>query len=117
MPTIINEFDFTTEQLNYFESEMRKYKVPFLYKIVMGALYKAGAIFVPLLVVLVAVLGLTVGFESAKIVGLITILGIGVPLTIAWIWNQLKTRVARKKLGLTKYQWNTLVVAFGLKFI
>ena len=117
MESNINEWGFTTEQLNYFKEEMRKYKVPFLYKIVMGALYKAGAIIVPLLVILVAVLGLIVGFDAAKIVGLITIFGIGIPLTIVWIWNQLKTRIACKKLGLTKYQWDQLVIEFQIKFI
>ena len=113
----VNELPFTPEQLTYFEQEMRKYKVPFLYKIVFGALYKAGAIIVPLLVILVAVLGVTVGFDAAKLVGLITILGIGIPVLISYLWNRLKTAVECKRLGLKYYQWQLLVIAFQIKFI
>ena len=121
--TNVNEFDFTTEQLDYFEQEMRKYKVPFLYKIVMGALYKWAKYFYPIIFLVIIVLALIHNFSNQDLfplikgIGLVVIFGTLVPLTIAWLWNQARTYKARKKLGLSKYQWDTLVVAFQITFI
>ena len=120
--TDVNELPFTTEQLTYFEQEMRKYKVPFLYKIVMGSLYKWAKYFYPIVFLVIMVMMLIHNFSHydlftpVKIIGLIVILGTLVPLTIAWVWNVLKTKRACKKLGLTKYQWDTLVIAFQITF-
>lgn len=121
--TNVNEFDFTTEQLNYFEQEMKKYRVPFLYKIVMGALYKWAKYFYPIVFLLIIVLALVHNFSRQDLfpvikgIGLVVIFGTLIPLTIAWLWNQAKTKKECKRLGLTKYQWDTLVVVFQLKFI
>lgn len=124
MKTInINEFGFTTEQLNYFEQEMKKYKVPFLYKIVMGSLYRWAKYFYPLifLIILILIIIQTYSnqdlFPFVKGIGLVVIFGTLIPLTIAWLWNQIKTYKSRKKLGLTKYQWDRLVFLFQIKFI
>ena len=120
--TNVNEFDFTTEQLDYFEQEMKKYKVPFLYKIVMGFLSKYAKYVYPLIFLVIIVLALIHSFSYLdlfpviKRIGLVVIFGTLVPLTIAWVWNVLKTRRACKKLGITKYQWDTLAVAFQITF-
>jgi hypothetical protein len=121
--TNVNEFNFTTEQLDYFEKEMRKYKVPFLYKIVMGSLYKWAKYFYPIVFLVIIVLALVHNFSTVDLfplikgIGLVVIFGTLVPLTIAWVWNVLKTKRECKKLGLTKYQWDTLVIAFQITFI
>ena len=112
-----NEFPFTPEELRYLEDEMKKYKVPWLYKIVFGSLYKAGAVFFPLAVVLIAILGFLIKFEIAKWIAICFILGLGVPVVISWIWHKLKVLKECKRLRLTLYQWNTLAVAFQIKYI
>lgn len=123
--TNVNELPFTTDQLTYFETEMRKYKVPFLYKIVFGSLYKAGAIFMPLLILTILVLGLIYNsgrshfdlWSIIKGLGLGVIFGIGGLVLISWAWQRLKVKRECKRLGLTLYQWNLLVIAFQIKYI
>lgn len=118
--TNVNELPFTTEQLTHFETEMRKYKVPFLYKIVMGSLYKWAKYFYPIVFLLIIVLALIHNFSYQDLfplikgIGLTVILGTLIPLTISWLWNQARTYKARKKLGLTKYQWDLLVIVFQI---
>ena len=79
----VNEFDFTTEQLNYLEQEMRKYKVPFLYKIVMGALYKWAKYFYPIIFLVIIILVLIHNFSNQDLfplikgIGLVVIFNLG----------------------------------------
>lgn len=123
--TNVNELPFTTEQLTYFETEMRKYKVPFLYKIVFGSLYKAGAIFMPVLILTILILGLIYNSPNSHIdlwgiikgLGLGVIFGIGGLVLISWIWQRLKVKKECKRLGLTLNQWNLLAIAFQIKYI
>jgi len=121
--TNINIFDFTTEQLNYLEQEMKKYKVPFLYKIVFGSLYKVGAILIPLLIIIIAVLGIIHNssrfdlWDVIKGISLGTIFGIGGLVFISWSWQRLKVLKECKRLEITLDEWNTLAVAFQIKFI
>ena len=123
--TNVNELPFTTDQLTYFETEMRKYKVPFLYKIVFGSLYKAGAIFMPVLILTILVLGLIYNsgrshfdlWSIIKGLGLGVIFGIGGLVLVSWAWQRLKVKRECKRLGLTLYQWNLLVIAFQIKYI
>lgn len=123
--TDVNELPFTTEQLTYFETEMRKYKVPFLYKIVFGSLYKAGAIFMPLLILTILVLGLIYNSGNShfdlwgiiKGLGLGVIFGIGGLVLISWTLQRIKVKRECKRLGLTLYQWNLLAIAFQIKYI
>ena len=121
--TNINIFDFTTEQLNYLEQEMKKYKVPFLYKIVFGSLYKVGAVLIPLLIIIIAVLGIIHNssrfdlWDVIKGISLGTIFGIGGLVFISWSWQRLKVLKECKRLEITLDEWNTLAVAFQIKFI
>ena len=119
-----NELPFTPDQLTYFESEMKKYKVPWLYKLVFGSLYKSAAIFIPLLVVIVAVLGI-IGMKhpeynlwiATKIIALSLIFGVGSLTLISWTWQRLKVLNNCKRLGLTLNQWNLLADTFQITFI
>jgi hypothetical protein len=121
--TNINELPFTTEQLTYFEEEMKKYKAPFLYKIVFGSLYKAGAIFMPLLILIILIFGLIYNSSNFDLWGIIkglslgVIFGIGGLVLISWILQRIKVKKECKRLGLTLYQWNLLVIKFQIKYI
>jgi hypothetical protein len=121
--TNVNELPFTTEQLTYFEEEMKKYKVPFLYKIVFGSLYKAGVVFMPVLILTILVLGLIYNSSNFNLWGIIkgltfgVIFGIGGLVLISWILQRIKVKKECKRLGLTLYQWNLLAIAFQIKYI
>ena len=120
----VNELPFTSEQLTYFESEMRKYKVPWLYKIVFGSLYKGAAIFMPILIIIVAVLGI-IGTKHpeynlwvlTKGIALGLIFGIGGLTFVSWVWHRLKVLNECKRLGITLNEWNTMAIAFQITFI
>jgi len=119
----INEFNFTPEQLVYFETEMRKYKAPLLYKLVFGSLYKWGKYFMPLIFLVIVVMGIIHVstkldlFNAIKIFAFFWIFFIGGFVLISFVWQRLKVNKARKKLGLTLYQWNTLAIAFQITYI
>ena len=122
--TNVNTLPFTPEELEYFETEMRKYKVPWLYKIVFGTLFKYGAIFMPLMFLAVLVMGIIHGSSQRidlwvpiKIVAFTFIFGVGIPVLISFIWHRLKVLKECKRLGLTLYQWNLLAIAFQIKYI
>ncbi len=120
---VIDELNFTPEQLVYFEKEMKKYKVPWLYKIVFGSLYKWGNYFMPLLFLGILVMGLIHSFSTVdlwtpiKISSFIFIFGIGGLIFISWVWNRLKVLKECKRFGLTLYEWNTLATAFRITYI
>jgi len=120
----VNELPFTPEQLDYFEKEMRKYKVPLLYKWVFGFLYKYGAIAMPLLVVVIIVLGLIYSnghhlglWPIIKILAFGYIFGLGGLTLISFLWHRFKVLIECKRLGLTLKQWNLLAIAFQIKYI
>jgi len=120
----VNELPFTPEQLDYFEKEMKKYKVPLLYKWVFGFLYKYGAIAIPLLLVVIMILGLIYGtgyhpnlWPVIKTLALGYIFGLGSLVLISFLWNRIKVLVECKRLGLTLKQWDLLAIAFQIKYI
>lgn len=116
---------WTPSTYNYVENEMKKYKVPFLYKIVFGSLYKYGGVFMPLLILLVAVLGLTYSYTNfnfdlwplIKGLGLGIILGIGGLVIIAFIWHRIKVLKTCKNIGITLNQWNQMAILTGISYI
>ena len=117
-----NDLPFSSEELEFFKGQMKQYKVPRIYKIVMGTLYKYAKYFYPIIFLLIIILALIHSFSNIDLfplikgISLIVIFGTLIPLTIAWIWNQIKTYKAYKKLGLTRYQWYKLVSIFNLTF-
>ena len=120
---VINDLNFTAEQLVYFEKEMRKYRVPFLYKIVFGSLYKWGKYFMPLFFLIILILGLIHSFSNLdlwnpiKILAFLFIFGIGGLVFISWVWHRLKVLKECKRLNLTLQEWNILAIAFEIKYI
>ncbi len=120
---IVNQWDWTTEELENLEKQMRKYKAPFLYKYMMKFLYKYGAIAIPITVLIVTVLGLiymnsNIHFDLWPIIKGITltlILGVGILGSILHMWNRFRIRRYCKKLGITEKQWNLLATAFQIK--
>jgi len=118
-----NELPFSTAELEYFEGQMRQYKVPWLYKIVFGSLYKWGKYFMPLIFLAILVMGIIHAttrldlFNVIKGFSFFWIFGIGIPVVISWIWHRLKVLKECKRLGLTLNQWNILAIAFQIKYI
>lgn len=119
----INQLPYTPEQLEYFEVEMRKYRVPWLYKIVFGSLYKWGRFFMPILFLCLIILGLIHTLSRydlwipIKVLGLFIIFGIGSLVLISWTWNRLKILKECKRLGIKLYEWNLMAIAFQIKYI
>jgi hypothetical protein len=118
-----NELSFTPEQLTHFETEMRKYRVPWLYKIVFGSLYKWGKYFMPAIFLVILVLGLIHNFSRYDLFDVIKgfaffwIFFIGGFVLISFVMQRLKVNKARKQLGLSLYQWNELAKIFQITYI
>ena len=120
----VNELDYTSEELTYFEQEMRKYQLPFIVK----AWKKIGVpfmkySFLPALV-LIIVLGIIYGssgygrnewmWTTDKAIGLFYILGFGGFTLISHIFERVSTNKLRKRLGLSRRDFNILVIAFQI---
>lgn len=121
--TDVNTLPFTPEQLDYFETEMKKYKVPWLYKIVFGSLYKWGRFFMPILFLIIVVLGIIHMSTNLDLFNVIKgfaffwIFFIGIFVAIAWLLQRIKVKRECKRLGLTLYQWNLLAIVFQITYI
>ena len=121
--TDIHELPYTTEELEYFESEMRKYKVPLIYKWVFGSLYKWGRFFMPILFLIILGLGIVHMstnldlWNVIKIFALFWIFFIGGFVLISWVWHRLKVLKECKRLGIKLYEWNIMVIAFQISYI
>ena len=121
--TNVNTLPFSSEELEFFEGQMRQYKVPWLYKIVFGSLYKWGKYFMPLIflaILVMAIIHATTRLDLFNVIkgfALFWIFGIGIPVLIAFVWHRLKVLKECKRLGLTLYQWNLLAIAFQIKYI
>ena len=118
-----NELPFSTAEFAYFQIQMKKYKVPILYKIVFGSLYKFGAIFMPVLFTAILTMGIIQASSNIdlwaplKILAFVFIFGIGGLVLISFLWHRLKVLKECRRLGLTLKQWNLLAIAFQIKYI
>lgn len=121
--TNVNELPFSSEELVYFEVRMRQYKVPWIYKIVYGSLYKWGRFFMPILFLIIATLGvihISTHIDLWNVIkgfAFFWIFFIGGAVLIAFLAQRFKVFRARKKLGLTLYQWNLLATVFNITYI
>jgi hypothetical protein len=118
-----DELYFSTSELKVLETEMRKYKVPWLYKIVFGSLYKWGGIFMPILFLIILILS---GIHSIANIDLFNVIKgfaffwiffIGGFAIISWTLHRIKVIKWCKRLKLTVHQWNQLVIKFNLTYI
>jgi len=119
----VQDSGFTTEQLAYFEQELRKYKLPWLSK--MLKLYGMPVFrnAFPIALVIITVFGLIYNhnpypnqwmWTMDKCIALFFILGFGGFALIAHLLELYTTNKLRKKLGLTQAQFQMLVDAFQI---
>jgi hypothetical protein len=118
------ELDFTTEQLEYFEKEMRAFRLPLITRLHKKyGVWFARFCILPL-VVLVAVLGIIYNGSSYghnqwmwttdKTIAFFLIFGFGGFTLLSFIFEKVSTNRLRKRLGLSKHDFNLLVIAFQI---
>ena len=115
------EFDYTTEELQYFETELKKYKLPWISKV--WKKYGVPVLrysFLPVLIILVifgAIYnGSAIGVNDwmwtfDKIVAFIYIFGFGALALAGKLFELYRTNKLRKKLGLSHHYFKLLVEA------
>jgi hypothetical protein len=116
---------WTPATYTYVENEMKKYKVPFLYKIVFGSLYKYGGVFFISIFLLLGVLFMIYNstnmnydmFPLLKGIILTIIIGLGSLVIIAFIWHRIKVLKTCKNIGITLNQWNQMAILTGISYI
>jgi hypothetical protein len=127
MPKItdVNVLPYTTEQLEYFEKEMRAYRLPKYVKF----WKKAGVPFIrftflPALIIIV-VFGLLQMSDRNygqwdwmwtldKVIALTYIAGFGLWTLTSHITELISTNKLRRKLGIPKWHFQILVIAFQI---
>ena len=120
----VTTLDFTTEQLEYFETEMRKYKLPWITKMhkKYGVMFARFAI-LPIILI-VAVLGIIYNSSAYghnewmwtvdKAIAFFLIFGFGGFTLISHIFERVSVNKLRRKLGLSHTDFNILVIAFQI---
>jgi len=117
--------NWTPATYNYVENEMKKYKVPFLYKMVFGGLYKYGGIFFISIFLLLGVLFMIYNstnmnydmFPLLKGIVLTIIIGLGILVTTSFFWHRIKVLKTCKRIGITLTQWNQMAILTGITYI
>lgn len=119
-----NEIDFTTEELEYFETEMRKFRIPWITRMhkKFGVPFIRYSILPAML--LVIVLGLLYNGTSYgqndwmwtvdKAIGLFYIFGFGSFTLVSHILERGSVRNLRRRLGLSQRDFSILVIAFQI---
>ena len=120
----VNQLDYTTEELLYFEQEMRKYKLPWITK--MHKKYGVPFIrysFLPALIIII-VLGIIYNGSNTsrndwmwtvdKAIAFFYIFGFGLFTLVSWIFEKVTVNKLRRRLGLSHYEFNILVIAFQI---
>ncbi len=121
----INELPYTSEQLEYFETEMCKYQLPNYVKF----WKKIGVSFIrftflPALIIII-IFGFIYMSEKNfgqwdwiwtldKVIALTYIAGYGLWTLTSHIVKRISTNKLRKRLGLNKYEFQILVIAFQI---
>lgn len=116
--------NYTEEQLEYFETEMRKFKLPWITR--MWKLYGVPFIrysIVPIILI-IAVFGIIYNGSAYgrnewmwtvdKAIAFFLIFGFGGFTLISHIFELVSTNKLRKRLGLPKIDFNILVIAFQI---
>ena len=120
----VYEVDYTPEELQYFEKELRKYKLPWITKV----WKKYGVPFIrysilPTLII-IAVFGIIYNNSAYgqndwmwtvdKAIALFYILGFGIFALIAHLAELITTNKLRKKLGLSKKDFDDITKTFEI---
>ena len=127
MPKVIitgETLDYTTEQLDYFEQEMRKYRIPTVTRL--HKLYGVPFIkysFLPALILIIVLGMIYMGSKFGenqwmwvvdKALAFFYIFGFGLFTLVSWIAEKVTVNKLRKRLGLSKKDFNILVIAFQI---
>ena len=121
----VHTLDYTSEELVYFEQEMRKYRLPWITK--MHKKYGVPFIrftFLPALII-IGVLGfiymgdrnygqLDWMWTVDKAIALFYIIGFGLFTLVSHIFELVTTNKLRRRLGLSKWEFQILVIAFQI---
>ena len=118
------EVNYTPEELQYFEKELRKYKLPWITKV----WKKYGVPFIrysilPALII-IAVFGIIYNnsvygqndwmWTVDKAIALFYIFGFGLFTLISHVAELITTNKLRRRLGLSKRDFNIMVIAFQI---
>ena len=124
MKNILTSIDFTTEQLNYFEEQMKAYKLPWIPKMhykygVPFMRYSIAAIILFLIVIFIIYNGSTYEQNQwiwivGKAIAFFLIFGFGGFTLLAWLIKKLSVNSLRVKLGLSHNDFDILVIAFQI---
>jgi hypothetical protein len=118
------ELDFTTEQLDYFEKEMKAYRLPWITRMHK----KIGVPFIRFgilpIILYVAITGIIYNGSSYgqhewlwtvdKAIAFFLIFGFGGFTLISYIFEKITVNKLRKRLGLSHTDFNILVIAFQI---
>jgi len=121
---ISEELDFTTEQLDYFEKEMKAYKLPWISKMH----YKYGVPFIRYailpIILYVVITGIIYNGSSYgqhewlwivdKAIAFFLIFGFGSFTLLAWVIKKFSVNSLRTKLGLSHRDFDILVITFQI---
>lgn len=118
------EVDYTTEELEYFEKEMRKYRLPWITKI--HKKYGVPFIrfsFLPALIIVV-IFGAIYNNSAYgqndwmwtldKTIALFYIAGFGLFTLVSHVSELISTNKLRRRLGLSHRDFNIMVIAFQI---
>lgn len=115
--------EFTAEELQYFETEMRNYKLPWITKIwkkygVPFLRFSILPVFIILFILFAIYNSASYGYEwiwgVSKGVMLFYILGFGLFTLIAHIFELASANKLRKRLGLSKSDFKKLISTFQI---
>lgn len=119
----IYALDYTADELKYFENEMRKYKLPWITKAwkkygVPFIRYSILPVFIILFVLFIIYNSVSYGYEwiwdVSKAIVLFYILVFGIFTLVAHVSELISTNRLRKRLGLSKRDFNILVITFQI---
>lgn len=120
----VHTLDYTTEELEYFEQEMRKYKLPWITK--MHKKYGVPFIrytFLPALIIIIVfgIIYMNAGYGQYdwmwtldKCIALTYIGGFGLFTLVSHIFELVTTNKLRRRLGLSQRDFNILIIAFQI---
>jgi len=115
------EFDYTQEELQYFEEELHKYKLPWISKVFKKYGIKVISYSILPVLILLTIFGVIYNGSAVgvnewmwvfdKVVALIYIFGFGAFALIAHLSELYTANKLRKKLGLSHHYFKLLVAA------
>ena len=121
MDTTLN---FTDEQLQYFETEMRKFKLPAITKLhkkygVPFIKYSIAPVLIFIIILGIIYNGSDYGSNNwmwtvDKALAFIYIFGFGIFTLVSWIFEKTSVNKLRKRLGLSHTDFNIFVITFQI---